>query len=422
MKTALLIIGDEILNGGVQDTNSGFAARQLLNAGLPVSRTLVCADREEDIRSALDFLFREADLVISTGGMGPTLDDVTKKVITEYFDTELVFNKEVYANVQKIMTGRGRELNEFNSSQAMVPAAAEVIQNPVGTAPVFWLKKNNKVLITLPGVPAEMRHILEYILLDKLKAAFNTESNLLQDIYTIGLPESELAVLLKDVDQHIIEENESRSAGERYKLAYLPSWNGVKLQLIGSGHDEGLVKQKLASFKEMIVAAAGQYIYSFTDASLSAAVGAMLRERKATLSTAESCTGGFLAHQVTAISGASDYYMGSIISYSNEVKMKELGVQPDTLAQYGAVSEETLREMLQGCLAKFGTTYALATTGIAGPGGATPGKPVGTVWIGVATAGKVIAKRHQFGPDRQKNIHFSAMYALDMLRKEMTGE
>jgi len=412
--TGLLIIGDEILNGNVQDTNSSFAARLLFGNNIPVSTIHTVGDTEQAIKDGIANMFEKVDLLISTGGLGPTKDDITKTAIASYYNTALERNEEVLADLTARYAKRGLSLNELNQGQAMVPAIAEVIHNPVGTAPVFWIEQKGKTLITLPGVPGEMRYLLENVLLPRLREKFVTTAIVQKTINVIGIPESELAILLKNVDEEI---EQAHTPTEHYKLAYLPNLNCIRLQITGSGGDKNQLEQKTAYFQKAIENAAGRFIFGYGDDSIASHIGKLLREGGATLSTAESCTGGYLAHLITAIAGSSDYYWGSIISYHNLVKEHELEVKPETLEKYGAVSEETCQEMLAGCLKKFGTTYALATTGIAGPGGETPGKPVGTVWIGVADKERSVTKSYFFNRSRADNIHLFAISALDMLRK-----
>jgi nicotinamide-nucleotide amidase len=419
LKTALLIIGDEILSGDTLDTNSHFATSLLRNNGFSVEHILAAGDRATPIRTALDFLFGQVDIVISTGGLGPTKDDITKQTLTDYFGTELVLNDNVYEQLKKWLAGRGREVNELNKQQAMVPAAAETFLNPVGTAPVFWFRKgDNKHLITLPGVPKEMRHILQEIIVPVLKERFTHESIQQLTIQTVGIGESDLAMTIEDIENKIEAAN---SDGEFYKLAYLPTLGPVRLQLTGKGEDENKIRHRLEEFKNEIAERVNKYVFGYGSTSFPEAIGEMLRSRNATLATAESCTGGYIAHLITSIAGSSDYYIGSVVSYANEVKVHELGVSEETIAQHGAVSEASLKQMLAGALKKFGTTYVLATTGIAGPGGGTPEKPVGSVWIGVADGNGMNCRYLRFNRKREENIHLFSIIALDMLRRRMLG-
>ena len=418
MNASLLIIGDEILSGNVQDTNSSFAARLLFQNNIPVENILAVADTKNAIIEGIKYLFDTSDLIITTGGLGPTKDDVTKLAIAEYFNTPLAFDETVFKNLEERFTLRGRPLNSLDRDQAMVPASAEVIQNAVGTAPVFWMEKDDKVLVTLPGVPAEMRYLLENALLDRIKARFSGTQIVQSTIHVIGISESDLAIKLSDAETRIeAESNDS----EHYKLAYLPDMGTIRLHITGTGEDRKQIETRVEDFKKEILEKAGKYVFGFDDESIGSYIGKILKEKHTTVSTAESCTGGYLAHLITSISGSSDYYIGSVISYANEVKIKDLGVNPSTLREFGAVSEQTCTEMLEGCLNKFGTTYAIATTGIAGPGGDETGKPVGMVWIGVGDKSRKMIRKYQFNRNRQENIHLFAISALDMLRKFILG-
>jgi nicotinamide-nucleotide amidase len=420
MKAAILVIGDEILGGNTLDTNSHFAAGLLREHNFQVMNILTVADNAHSIRTGLDVLFSFADIIISTGGLGPTKDDITKQVITEYFGTQLVFNEDVYENLNQRYAKRGLTVNELTKTQAFVPESADVIQNPVGTAPVFWMenKNNGKVLITLPGVPGEMRFLIVGAVLPRLKKRFETGHVVQKAINTVGIAESALAMKLEDVEAKIDAAN---NPDEFYKLAYLPTLNMVKLQFTARGNDEVQLKNQLDVFIEEIEKRTHEYIFGYDQDVFAAHIGQILLDRKATLSTAESCTGGYLAHQITSVTGSANYYYGSLISYDNSVKMKDLGVKKETLEKYGAVSEETCKEMVEGALKHFGTTYAIATTGIAGPTGDVEGKPIGTVWIGVASEYKIVTKRFQFDRNRLENIHLFAITALDMLRRFVLG-
>lgn len=420
MKAGILIIGDEILGGNTLDTNSHFAAGLLRAHNFEVQNILTVADNANAIRTGLDILFSFADIIISTGGLGPTKDDVTKQVVTEYFGTRLIFDDDVYENLNQRYARRGLTVNELTRTQAFVPEAADIIQNPVGTAPVFWLENSNngKTLITLPGVPGEMRFLLEGAILPRLKQRFSTEHVIQRAIHTVGIAESSLAKKLEDVEDRIEAAN---SPGEFYKLAYLPTLNQVKLQITGRGKDEVQLKNQIDVFIEEIEKRAHEFIFGYDQDVFAAHIGQILLERKATLSTAESCTGGYLAHQITSVTGSANYYHGTVVSYDNAVKMKQLGVKEETLEKYGAVSEETCKEMLEGALKLFGTTYAIATTGIAGPTGDVEGKPIGTVWIGVGSQYKMVTKRYQFDRNRLENIHLFAITALDILRRFVLG-
>lgn len=416
MKAALLVIGDEILSGDTQDTNSRFAAGVLQSMGISVGSIITAGDNEESITRALDFALADADLVISTGGLGPTKDDITKTAIAKYFGCGLKRNAEVYEALKKRFAKRGMALNELNEAQVLVPEIAEGIVNPVGTAPVCWIEKDAKVLITLPGVPSEMQYLLREVLHNRIKKHFANEVVVERNILTAGIPESALAIRIESAELQIEQAN---SDTEKYKLAYLPTLGGVRLKITGRGKDEPVIKKTIEKLSAAVAEQAGEYVYGFDEDTLPKVIGKALLEKHATISTAESCTGGYLAHLITSVAGCSAYYLGSIISYAEEVKMQELGVKPETLNQYTAVSEQTCLEMAEGCRKKFGAVYAIATTGIAGPGGEQPGEPVGTVYIGIAGDKDTVVKRFVFNRNREENIKLFSITAMDMLRRYM---
>ncbi|MCX6351544.1 MAG: competence/damage-inducible protein A [Bacteroidetes bacterium] len=414
MKISLLIIGDEILSGETLDTNAHFISKILNENGFNINQKLTVGDTENEIINGIEFLYQNSDFIITTGGLGPTKDDVTKYALMKYFGGELVVNQEMKTYLTERYQKRGLEVNELTSLQASVPSSAEVLINTVGTAPVMWFNQNNKQLVTLPGVPYEMKYLIENLILPKLLEKFSTAFILHETIRTVAVPESKLAAILNDVEAAI---EAAITTENYYKLAYLPELGMVKLRLTGIGKSQTEITANLAKWKKEIDAITAKYIYGFGDESLATAVGKLLMKKSATLGIAESCTGGFLSHLITSATGSSAYYLGSVISYGYEVKTNLLGVQKQTLESHGAVSEETCNEMVSGTLKQLNTTYAIAITGIAGPGGGTPEKPVGTVWIGVGNQTETITKKFLFDRNRTENIQLSAVYALDMLRK-----
>ncbi|MDQ3073161.1 MAG: CinA family nicotinamide mononucleotide deamidase-related protein [Bacteroidota bacterium] len=417
MKAALLIIGDEILNGETRDTNSGYAAQIFTNNNIPLVNILTVSDSAQAIHNGLNFLLEQADLVITSGGLGPTRDDLTAKVLAEYYGCEMIFNESLYKSLSERYEKLGRKLNDLNKSQAMIPAKAIPYHNPVGTAPALWFQENDKVVICLPGVPSEMRFLLENVFLPAILEKYSHHPIVHKTIHTVGIAESNLAEKLAEVENKI----EAANTGEAFfKLAYLPDMAMVKLRIIATGPDESMLKHQVENFTEDIKAIAKEYIFGYDKDVFATHIGHLLRDRGATLSTAESCTGGYLAHQITSVTGSADYFMGSVVSYHNDVKIKEVGVSRETLNAYGAVSEETAMEMLEGTLKKFKTDYALVTTGIAGPTGGEQ-KAIGTVYIGVGSKYKTIVKKYNFDRDRLQNIHLFTITALDMLRRFILG-
>ena len=414
MKVGLLIIGDEILSGETLDTNSQFAAQLLNENGFNLVSRITVGDRENEIIKGLESLLNDAEIVITCGGMGPTKDDITKNTIAAYFGSDMVWNKEVENELKSRYEKTGRVLNELTIQQSLVPEKAEIIMNPVGTAPVFWFNKGEKVVITLPGVPLEMRYIMQNIILDKIKTRFVADFILHETIRTVGIAESAIAGKLKELEE-VIEKN--CTPDNYFKLAYLPELAMVKLRLTGIGKNQELITRNISLWKSQIEEIVSEFIYGYGDDELAATIGETLKKKKATLSTAESCTGGYIAHLISSIPGSSEYYQGSVITYAYEFKEDLLGVNKETLTRYGAVSEETCREMIAGALKNLNTDYVITTTGIAGPGGGTPEKPVGTVWIGVGNKDRIVTKKFVFNRNRTENIHLFAINALDMLRR-----
>jgi nicotinamide-nucleotide amidase len=418
MKTSLLIIGDEVLNGTTQDTNSRFISRILHQSGLPVSTTLVTGDSFEGIFGSLNYLFSFSDLVISTGGLGPTRDDITKTAVARYFDCEMVFNDNVYEHMKNRFEKRNIPLNKLNQGQAMVPELATVFSNPVGTAPVLWIEKNGKTLVTLPGVPSETEFLIQHEIINVIREKFLKEKIVQRNILTIGIAESIVAQKIEEVENEI---EKAASGLDRYKIAYLPDMNLLKLQITGIGQDEDKLKANIDYFVKEIKERLSDYIYGYDNDVFASYMGRLLMERKATVSTAESCTGGFIAHLITSVTGSSEWFTGGIVSYTNQVKKELLHVKEKTLDKYSAVSEETLQEMLDGCLKEFGTTYAIAVTGLAGPTTDASGKEIGEIWIGVADKYHSAHKRVQYDRSRLQNIQLASIKALDMLRRLILG-
>ncbi len=408
MLVTIINIGDELLIGQVVNTNASTMSRMLTAAGMDVKKTLVVGDMYSDIWVAVDEALRDSDAVLVTGGLGPTKDDITKKLLCEYFDSELVESQMALDNVRRIFESRGYELTPVNRAQALVPKCCEVLNNDLGTAPCMWFSQESKVLVSLPGVPFEMEWLMRNRVLPKLQETFKTDIITTKNILVQGIGESFLSDLIEPWEL---------SLPENIKLAYLPVAGLTKLRL--TAH---LPKDfPLSTFHfplEGLYDLAGQYIVGEDCETLDELVHKTLTERGLTLATAESCTGGNIARLLTAQAGASAYFKGGIVAYSNEVKESALGVKHSTLEAHGAVSEETVREMAEGVRERLGADLAIATTGIAGPDGGTPEKPVGTVWIAVADATHTEAKLLQFGANRrQQNIDRSTNQAFAMLMR-----
>ena len=406
MNVTIINIGDELLIGQVVNTNASTMSRLLTAAGMEVRKTMVVGDIYKDIWDAVDEAMRESDAVLVTGGLGPTKDDITKKLLSEYFGSELIENNMALENVERIFKSRGYEVTPVNRAQALVPKCCEVLNNDLGTAPCMWFSHKGRVLVSLPGVPFEMEWLMRNRVIPKLQETFNTDIILTKNILVQGIGESFLSDLIEPWEL---------SLPKNVKLAYLPVAGLTKLRLTARlPHNF-----PLSTFHfplEGLYSLAGKYIVGEDCETLDELVHKTHIERGFTLATAESCTGGNIARLLTAQAGASAYFKGGVVAYSNEVKESALGVKHETLIDYGAVSEETVREMAEGVRNRLGADLAIATTGIAGPDGGTAEKPVGTVWIAVSSATKTEAKLLQFGANRrQQNIDRSTNQAFAML-------
>jgi nicotinamide-nucleotide amidase len=403
----LLTIGDEILYGQIVDTNSQWMSVELANAGIKVIRKTTVGDVENEILTALSEAESRADIILITGGLGPTSDDLTKPCLAKYFNCELRMHEEALAEVTAFFKSRGRELTEVNRQQAALPTCCEKITNKMGTAPGMWFERNSKVFVSMPGVPHEMKRMMTDIVLPKLKRTFATPIIQHTVIRTVGIGESFLADKISSWEQ---------SLPAHIRLAYLPSLGEVKLRLTAIGDDKAQLKKESELLVGRLHDLAGEYIFGIGDDSLEIVLGKQLREKKVTVAVAESCTGGYLSHLITSIPGCSDYFKGSIIAYANEIKTNELHVSDEIISSKGAVSEETATAMAEGVRKKFGTDIGVATTGIAGPGGGTEDKPVGTVWIAYTDGTKIATKRLQLSPDRLVNIRMSSVAVLNLIR------
>jgi nicotinamide-nucleotide amidase len=406
----LLTIGDELLYGQILDTNAQWMSVALSNAGIKVIRKTTVGDQEYEILTALAEAERRVDILLITGGLGPTSDDLTKPCLSKYFNCDLKINEEALAEVTEFFKSRGRALTEVNRHQAALPTCCEKITNKIGTAPGMWFERNGKVFVSMPGVPHEMKMMMSDLIIPKLKQKFTTSNIHHHVIRTIGIGESFLAEKIADWENAL---------PSHIKLAYLPGLGEVKLRLTGIGNSIETLKEETNILANRLTELVGEYIYGYGDEPLEVVIGRALLEKNLKLSIAESCTGGYLSHMVTSVPGSSAYFQGSIIPYAYEIKMQQLGVKPETLEKFGAVSEETIREMANMVREKFKTDIGVATSGIAGPGGATPEKPVGTVWIGYSDKQKTVAKKLQLTKDRIINIKFSSLATLNLIRLNM---
>lgn len=409
MLAEIITIGDEILIGQIIDTNSAWIARQLNEAGIRVKQISSVSDDRQHILTALAEAKGRADIILITGGLGPTKDDITKKTLAEYFGVGLIENKATLENVERIflrLRGTLANMLETNRQQALVPENCEVLLNQNGTAPGMWFNVEGKIYVSMPGVPFEMMYLVEEEVMPKLKATLKLPVIVHKTILTAGEGESYLANKISDIEDNL---------PPYIKLAYLPKLGQVRLRLSAYGEDEQTLKQQVDEFAERISERVGAGVVAQEDIPLEKVVLNLMAEKGLKLSVAESCTGGYLSHLFTQHPGSSVVFLGGGVTYSNELKESLLGVKRETIEQYGAVSEQTVKEMAEGALTNFKSDYSIAITGIAGPDGGTPEKPVGTVWVGVAKNGKTLAKKFTFGSKRIQNIERSAAGALFML-------
>lgn len=410
VKAELLTIGDEILYGQITDTNSQWMSVELGNAGIKVVRKTSVGDEENEILTALAEAEKRADVILITGGLGPTSDDLTKPCLAKYFNCEMKMHNEALAEVTEFFISRGRELTEVNRNQALLPVCCEKITNAMGTAPGMWFHRNGKVFVSMPGVPHEMKRMMTDLVIPKLKATFETPVIYHKVIRTIGVGESFLADKIADWEQAL---------PPHMKLAYLPSLGDVKLRLTGIGKSQKELEAEAEALTVKLKDRIGQFIFGYGDDPIEVVIGNTLKERNLTLAIAESCTGGYLSHMITSVPGSSAYFLGSMIPYAYEIKMRQLGVKPETLEKYGAVSEPTIIEMANIVRAKFNTDIGVATSGVAGPGGATPDKPVGLVWIAYSDKHQTITKRLQLSKDRMINIKLASAAVLNLIRQSL---
>ena len=414
MNISIINIGDELLIGQVLNSNASSMSRCLIAAGMDVKEVAVIGDDPDAINSTLRRMLQQSEAVIITGGLGPTKDDMTKKVLCDFFGSRLVENPMALENVQRIFKARGYELTEINRQQSWVPQCCTVLNNVLGTAPGMWFEtENGKVVVSLPGVPFEMENLMASEVIPRLKSHFHTSHIINKNILVQGIGESFLSDLIEPWEN---------SLPKCLRLAYLPQAGMVKLRLTARGddHDE-LVNTVMREVKKLYLLA-GQYIVGEDLESLPEAVAQTMSLNNLTLATAESCTGGSLASKLTALAGASKYFKGGVVAYCNEVKESLLGVRHSTLETHGAVSEETVSEMSVGVRERLGSDFAIATSGIAGPSGGTAEKPVGTVWIAVAGPQRVTTRLKHFGDDRLRTIERTCNEAFAMLLEELKVE
>ena len=412
MNVEIIVIGDELLIGQVTDTNSGWIARELNHIGWEVTEITTVRDRSREITDALNSSFGRVDVVLMTGGLGPTKDDITKQTLCDYFGGKLVFDESVFANVEAIFRRRKLTMNDSTRNQAYVPNMCTVSQNPVGTAPVMWFERNGKVLVSMPGVPTEMKTVMKEVVISRLREYFQDHSSILHR-----------TCLVKDFTESRLSETLSDFVAQLpacIKLAYLPTPGVIRLRLTARGDEESYLQKIIDDEFFKLRTILGSHLFCGSDTTLAGALGSILAERGETLATAESCTGGNIAHEITRIAGSSVYFKGSVVAYSNEVKTRVLNVSSEILSGFGAVSRETVLQMVSGVQRLLSSDCAIATSGIAGPGGGSVEKPVGTVWIAVRYGERSEVECFCFEGDREQVIARATQSALLMLIQLMT--
>lgn len=410
MKAHIITIGDEILIGQTIDTNSAWIGKQLSSLGFNVDGITSVHDLREDILDALKNAEVKSDVIVITGGLGPTSDDITKQTLCDFFNTHLVVNQEVLAMIEVMMSRRRIPMNKNNRRQAEVPETCKVLKNIRGTAPGMWFEKEGKLFIAMPGIPYEMQYIMTKHVIPELKKRFPLQTIFYRNIMTYGLPEAMLAEKLTGFEKAL--------PGE-ISLAYLPNHGIIKLRLTAVGTDMKLLEKKTDEQVKKLYEIIPELIYGENEESLEMVIGKLLRERKQTVCTAESCTGGKIAHLLTSIPGSSYYYRGSLIAYDNRIKNEILKVPQALLEKFGAVSEQVIKNMAEGARELLETDFCIASSGIAGPDGGTPDKPVGTLWIAATSEKGTVAEKHLFGYDRLTNIRRFSNAALNLLRQQI---
>ncbi len=407
MNVSLISIGDELLIGKTINTNASWLGEHLSAIGFDISCVETISDSREAIMNSLTRLVDESKVVIVTGGLGPTNDDITKHILCEFFHTELVYNQQAYDGMARYVLARNQEINENNVTQAQFPKSARLIPSPCGTASGMWFQQGQSVVISLPGVPSEMKCMMTESVIPWLREMYELPAIVHRHINVAGIAESKLAEIIADWEAAL---------PPQIHLAYLPSFGIVKLRMTCKATDTLTAHTLIKEQEEKLLPLIAQYVWGYDDETIEEVVGNLLVQYGETVSTAESCTGGNISAKLTRISGSSAYYWGSVISYDNSVKIRELQVSPTDIENYGVVSEAVVQTMASQVRRKIGTTYGVATSGIAGPTGGSEEKPVGTVWIAVASEKNVIAKRFQFGQEREENVAKAAFSALRMLQ------
>ncbi|MBF2707555.1 competence/damage-inducible protein A [Flavobacterium soyangense] len=412
MKAAIITIGDEILIGQIVDTNSAFIAKSLDRIGVEIHEMISISDNKQHILDTFAKFQNRVDLIIITGGLGPTKDDITKKTFCDYFEDELVVNDKVLQHVTQLIEGfYKRKITQINKDQALVPSKCTVLHNQVGTAPGMWMKKENTVFISLPGVPFEMKYLVENKIIPKIVTEYKRPYIVHKTILTYGIGESLLSETI---------ENWENNLPEFVKFAYLPSLGSVRLRLSARGTDKDILEKSIEENVISLSKIIGDFIVGFDDdETLEAVLGRLLTQQNKTVSTAESCTGGKIAQVLTSVSGASNYFKGSVVSYATETKIAVLGISEDLIKEHSVVSAEVAKQMAIHVKEMMKTDYAIATTGNAGPSKGDSNAELGSVFIALATPNEVIIEEFNFGQPREKVVDRTVMKSLEMLRKEI---
>lgn len=412
MKAGIITIGDELLIGQVIDTNSAWIANKLNEIGVDIQEKVSVSDEKQAIHDTVNRLLNSVDIILITGGLGPTKDDITKKALAEYFKMEMVFHQQTWDRIQGLFARWGRSTTPAHKEQCYMPESAELLTNKMGTAPGMLFRMEEKMIFSMPGVPYEMQFIMADSVIPLLIEKNKSSAIVHYTILTAGEGESRLA-------QHIDDIAEALPA--YIKLAYLPGLGQVRIRLTGRGTNKEILGLEIQQFGVQIENRISEFIYGYNFDSLEELVGKLCKEKRLRIGTAESCTGGKIAHKITSVPGSSAYFMGSIIAYSNDVKKSILGVKENTLVHHGAVSEQTVVEMLAGLFKVLPVDVGIAVSGIAGPDGGTPEKPVGTIWIAYGSKDKIYTYLLQASKNREKNIDYTTSYALNLIRKFLIG-
>ncbi|MCX6332974.1 MAG: competence/damage-inducible protein A [Bacteroidia bacterium] len=411
MKAQIITIGDELLIGQTVDTNSAWMGSELSSLGFDVCRRISIHDLRLDILDVLAEVSGKSDVVLITGGLGPTSDDITKQTLCEFFKTKLVTDHEVLDMIEEMYKQRNWPMNENNRRQAEVPEACRVLKNRAGTAPGIWFEKDKTIFVSMPGVPHEMKHIMNEHILPELKKRFSSQAIIHKNIMTYGIGEASLAEILTGFEETLPKE---------LKLAYLPASGIIKLRLTATGQDKRYLNTIMTEQIKKLYTTIPELIFAEDEESFEMVIGNLLKENGKTISTAESCTGGRIASMLTSIPGSSQYFKGSVIAYDNSIKTDVLGVSQEILEKFGAVSRETVEKMAEGARSLLKTDYAVATSGIAGPDGGNELKPVGTVCIAVSSPSGTISEKRRFGNERIANINRFSIAALHLVWRQIT--